>query len=115
MGSKNTGKPGALNKHESPHPGLQSMLVDQAGSEGWVLVTHGGAFTHLHHDAEGLATYVVMNCGAKIWVPISPESTSPPPDLRYLFSNMDHFIMDNDDGKKSGVGGCILLEAGDIL
>jgi hypothetical protein len=73
------------------------------------------AFTWLHHNAEGLAMYVVMNCGTKIWVPISPESTSCLPDLHHLFSNRDHFVMDNDDGQKSGVGVCILLEAGDIL
>jgi hypothetical protein len=91
------------------------MLVDQVGSEGWVLVTHGGAFTHLHHDAEGLATYVVMNCGAKIWVPISPNFTSPPRDIPQLFSDVDDFVSSTSRDQNSGVGGCILLEAGDIL
>jgi hypothetical protein len=62
---------------KAKHPGLslgpQAVLNVQVWSEGWVLVTHGGAYTQCHHDAEGLATYIVANCRVKIWVPTCPN------------------------------------------
>jgi hypothetical protein len=91
------------------------VLHDQVQSEGWVLVTHGGAYTELHHDAEGLATYVVVNCGAKIWVPKGPKPSVSIRTRTELFEALDNFVDRGHKKLDSTLGGSVLLEPGDIL
>jgi hypothetical protein len=89
---------------------------DQIRSENWVLVTHGGAYTALHHDAEGLATYVAVNCGAKIWVPSRPK-----PNAKIVYNEDltlacdDLFAKDLKRSTAKRSAGSLLLEPGDVL
>jgi hypothetical protein len=98
-----------------PHPGPIAVLHDQVRSEGWVLVTHGGAYTELHHDAEGFATYVVVNHGAKIWVPKGPKPSTSIHTRVDLFEALDHFFDRGHKKPDDTLGGSMLLEPGDVL
>lgn len=53
-------------KHGSPG-GPQAILFDCWRLKSWHLITHGGFFSHRHHDAGGLCTWMTIRSGLKIW------------------------------------------------
>lgn len=59
----------AVNNHTGP----QDMTHDVWRMLNWILLTMGGFVTYPHHDAEGLATYVGVRDGAKIWTIYAPQ------------------------------------------
>lgn len=75
---------------------------------------HSGAYMPTHHDAEGLATYVITNCRAKIWVLMRPKLSASICDQDDLFDAFE-LLFDKGDKTDHSLGGCILLEPGDIL
>ncbi|KAI0739768.1 hypothetical protein C8Q80DRAFT_1124104 [Daedaleopsis nitida] len=40
----------------------------------WALMANGGFVTHLHHDTHGLATWVAVTSGGKMWTLVRPRS-----------------------------------------
>lgn len=40
----------------------------------WALLSGRGAFSFAHHDASGLATWVTIKLGTKIWCYLQPRS-----------------------------------------
>jgi hypothetical protein len=110
------GKTKASNAKPPLFAGPKVVLHNQVWSENWVLVTHGRAYTQLHHDAAGLATYVIVNCGAKIWVPSGPPPSTSITTRQELFDAFDLLFLKGckrPDLERSG--GSILLEPGDVL
>jgi hypothetical protein len=92
--------------------GPRVVLDDQVRSGGWVLVTHGGFISHCHHDAEGLGTFMIINCGAKLWAIHEPQPDTPASSKREMFKHFDKLF---DEGEDGHVTETILLERGDIL
>ena len=96
--------------------GPRVLLEDQVRTSGWVLASHGGFITHCHHDAEGFGTYVIFNCGAKIWALSEPQLESPVPTREELYRKFDTLILqDEEPSFERHVAGTILLEHGDVL
>ena len=91
--------------------GPRVVLDDQIRSGGWVLATHGGFITRCHHDAEGFGTFMIFNCGAKLWAIHGLQTDAPTSSKHKLFKHFDKFF----DEKEHSVIGTILLERGDIL
>lgn len=86
--------------HDSPG-GPQAVLFDTWRLKFWHLITHAGFFSHRHHDAGGLCTWMSIRTGLKIWgfldvklgagVKTRPTLTArhnkmagTPDDMRYL-------------------------------
>jgi hypothetical protein len=98
-----------------PNGGTRVVLHDQFKSQAWVLVTHGGAYTEVHHDAEGAATFMVMTCGAKVWVPCEPNLDGWDHTRADLHARMERFALEECEKPEKHTGGSVLLEAGDVL
>lgn len=55
----------------------ETIAMDQLKLGQWILITHGGFITHIHHDAAGLATWIcVQGGGLKIWAIVVPKVTA---------------------------------------
>ena len=50
----------------------------------WALATTGGFLTHVHHDANGAATWVSIGSGAKIWTLLTPRTQNEEELIRHL-------------------------------
>ena len=53
--------------------GMFSFGWDGFTATRWDLLTHGGFHTWPHHDASGMATWILMRTGCKIWCPLIPN------------------------------------------
>ena len=93
--------------------GPRVVLEDQLRSSGWVLAAHGGFMTHFHHDAEGFGTFMVFNCGAKIWALCEPRLQSTVLTREELFENLDSITQ--EESLEGHVVGTLILERGDVL
>ncbi|THH16202.1 hypothetical protein EW146_g4404 [Bondarzewia mesenterica] len=58
---------------QKQHIGPANVPCDAWRMLNWVLVTMGGYVTFPHHDAEGLATFIGVRDGAKIWTIYAPK------------------------------------------
>jgi hypothetical protein len=97
--------------------GPRVVLEDQVRTSGWVLAAHGGFMTHFHHDAEGFGTFIINNCGAKIWALSEPHLETPTTTREDLYKKFDMLVLQDepDVALKHNVAGTLLLEHGDIL
>lgn len=46
---------------------IDNLPYDIQRMRHWALMANGGFVTHPHHDAHGLATWVAVTTGAKMW------------------------------------------------
>ena len=53
---------------------IESLPYDILRMRHWALMANGGFLTHTHHDAHGLATWVSVTCGGKMWTLFRPRS-----------------------------------------
>ncbi|KAI0040341.1 hypothetical protein FA95DRAFT_1577014, partial [Auriscalpium vulgare] len=49
------------------HKAIQLFAGDAIRLRNWDILTHAGFLTHVHHDANGMATWGTVNDGAKLW------------------------------------------------
>ncbi|KII91448.1 hypothetical protein PLICRDRAFT_173297 [Plicaturopsis crispa FD-325 SS-3] len=64
----------------------QCITLDQTKLGQWILLTHAGFLTHIHHDAAGLATWVSVQGGSlKIWAIVVPKVTAMHHDRDSIF------------------------------
>ncbi len=52
------------------------ISTDYLGTRRWNLFHHAGYHTYGHKDAAGLCTFVVIDCGVKMWNIIRPSGLS---------------------------------------
>lgn len=85
-------------------------------SQGWRLVTHPGFVTFPHHDCCGMGTYVIGNCGAKIWGVIRPKRDICPNSLKNLGSIFRlATTLDNQGIFSDADVATVCLEEGDVM
>jgi hypothetical protein len=106
--------------------GGRIQLSDQVDSGSWVIATHGGFLTPPHHDAEGLCTFMIVSCGAKIWAILDPDSIPRAKEAgdkgahrqtrEGLWVEMDKiFEPETNQEGLDHVTSTIVLEPGDVL
>ena len=95
--------------------GVQTVSTDVDRVRGWDLLTHGGFVTYPHHDASGLATFVNVRSGSKIWAYIDTPGSSQK-TLEEIAPMWDEIFSDNIElaFKKYNIG-VLLLKPGDTL
>ena len=54
--------------------GPTQLSLDHLRFSNWALATTGCFLTHIHHDANGAATWVSVGSGAKIWTLLTPRT-----------------------------------------
>lgn len=55
------------------HPPNDLVRPDVWRLRYWTLLHHGGFFTYPHHDANGLATWIIPEAGFKFWGILRPK------------------------------------------
>ena len=68
---------------EDPH-GSTALSSELGRFSSWALATTGGFLTHIHHDANGAATWVSVGSGAKIWTLLTPRTQDEQELIRHL-------------------------------
>ncbi|KAG1794971.1 uncharacterized protein BJ212DRAFT_1306699 [Suillus subaureus] len=54
-------------------PITSSVHPENFTVKGWGLVYHAGYITYLHHNAEGILMWLIMDVGVKFWVLLCPK------------------------------------------
>jgi hypothetical protein len=95
--------------------GVQTVTGDSEKVRGWDLLTHGGFLTYPHHDACGLATYVTVRSGKKIWAYLDTPNGSTQ-SRQALFKDWDKIFVSTIELKvPDGKMGTVVLGEGDTL
>ncbi|KAI9452333.1 hypothetical protein HD554DRAFT_2043720 [Boletus coccyginus] len=95
--------------------GVQVITGDSEKIRGWDLLTHGMFLTYSHHDACGLATYMTVRSGVKIWA-IADTTKSTSSSRESLFAEWDKMFMRTMDMKVPNVSlGTVVIRVGDTL
>lgn len=56
----------------------------------WALMANGGFVTHFHHDTHGLATWVAITSGGKMWTLVRPRHEDAASVERILIEMATH-------------------------
>lgn len=95
--------------------GVQAVSGDSEKIRGWDLMTHGGFLTYPHHDARGMATYVTVRSGKKIWGYLDTVGSASA-SRESLFAEWDKIFVGNVELKVPNVPlGTVVLGRGDTL
>lgn len=85
-------------------------------SQGWRLVTHGGYFTHFHHDCCGLGTHVMGDVGGKVWAILRAKQNACPSSVKELRKCMTNAVELSPDGRFPDADiAVVCLDAEDIM
>ena len=104
---------GALDRSQQ---GPQVILYDMWRGQGWDIITHGGFFTYVHHDASGAVTFVTPRSGEKIWGIVKAKKKNSPDNREDPFEVFDDILDESSPpSEEKFVIGTILLEEGDML
>lgn len=98
-----------------PFFGAKVITGDTELVRGWDLLTHGGFLTYPHHDPCGLATYVTLRSGTKIWgfLDTVGSSSTSRESLLADWDNMARRTM--SVGVPNAPLGTVVLRRGDTL
>ena len=64
--------------------GPTELTLDLLRFSNWALATTGCFLTHIHHDANGAATWVSVGSGAKIWTLLTPRTQEDRALIKHL-------------------------------
>lgn len=80
-------------QQEFADAGVDTFSMDAYKSLHWDLFTHAGFHTWPHHDASGMATWVYIRHGCKIWCPLVPRlARDRTLNIEDLFNCMHHIL-----------------------